>query len=109
MLETENLIVLTALGVAAWLWADATRAREGALRQARRLCERVDAQLLDETVAMSRLSVGRGPTGWPVLRRVYRFEFSLAGHERRGGWVRLHGRQVFGAALELPEGTVLEE
>jgi hypothetical protein len=109
MLETRNLIALCVLGAAAWVWADAARAREAALRHARRLCERVDAQLLDDSVAMTRLSIGRGPSGWPALRRVYRFEFSLAGDERRDGWVRLSGRQVYGAALELPEGMVFEE
>jgi hypothetical protein len=109
MLDTENLLILGGLAAAALVWADAARARETALRHARRLCEGVGAQLLDESVALARLSLARAPEGSLGLRRLYRFEFSLAGYERRGGSIALLGRRLERSTLDLPDGELIEE
>ena len=46
------------------------------------LCEQRGLQLLDQTVALDRLTVGRDPGGRVRLRRHYRFEFTRDGAAR---------------------------
>jgi hypothetical protein len=91
------LTVITAtLG---WWWLS-MRAREAAVRAARGACRRFSVQLLDETVALSRLRLARGRDGRLHLWRLYRFEFSQTGGERFGGHVVLLGGRLMDAHLE---------
>lgn len=97
---------LTALaGVAAlgWFWYDGMRARELAIGIARRALEREDAQLLDDTVALTRLRLRRGASGAPVLVRVFGFEWSDTGNNRLQGAVILEGQRLETVWLERRE------
>ena len=96
----QDLIVLLALALSAWLWFDSMRARERALAAGRAACERERLQLLDETVECTSLRPGRGADGRLRLRRVYRFEFSDTGDNRRGGSVVMLGAEVESLALD---------
>lgn len=97
---TSAAIVLLILGLAAWLWLDTLRVRELAVRVAGNACRAAGVQLLDETVALCRLDLRRCPTrGGVRLRRVYQFEFSTDGRDRRSGSLTLLGRQVQGICL----------
>ena len=98
------ILTLLALGLLAWFWADSLRAREHALRVCRKACAQIDAQLLDETVALRRLSIARNTQGYAVWRRTYNFEYSLDGTERLRGSVVLRGRAVETVAIRSPEG-----
>ena len=71
----------------AWLWADNMRARETALEASRDACRREGLQLLDDTVALASLKPTRDSRGRVVLRRVYVFEFTDTGDNRRQGSV----------------------
>lgn len=93
--------------VVGWLWHDSMRARERATAACRRACRGLNAQLLDETVALDRLRLVRDRGRLTVDRR-YRFEFSMQGDDRRAGWIRLAGRHVVALQMEHAEGlTVL--
>jgi hypothetical protein len=83
------------------------RARERTLATCRRACQRINAQLLDETVVLEQLRPVRGSNGGVVLARRYRFEFSLEGDDRRIGRVRLLGSRIVDLQLEHPEGLTL--
>ncbi|MCB1959354.1 MAG: DUF3301 domain-containing protein [Rhodocyclaceae bacterium] len=89
-----DLLPLAALGALAWFWMDSLRTRELALQAARSACARVGLQLLDETVAAERTRPARNEDGQVCLRRVYRFEFSDTGDNRRPGSVVMLGRAV---------------
>lgn len=106
--DFADLLVLLALGALAWFWADSLKARERALAAARRACGRAAVQLLDETVALARLRLARNARGYLTLARVYRFEFSIQGHERRAGHVALTGARLDYTRLDLPAGGVYE-
>ncbi len=102
------LLILIALLVA--FWAAGMRVREHAVRVVRRACERVGAQLLDETVALDKLRLGRDGSGQVRFRRHYRFEFNPAGWDvRQSGSVELLGRKVVHLHLEMDDHVLYED
>lgn len=93
--------LLPALLGVVWFWVDALRAREAAMAAVRRACTRHDVQLLDETVALIRLRLGRDTSGRVGWRRRYRFEFSNEGDNRSSGELELLGRRVTALHMEM--------
>jgi hypothetical protein len=91
MFEAISLIVLAAL---AWLWFDSLKARDAGIHAARITCQAENLQLLDDTVAIASLRLARNDDGRALLRRVYQFEFSNTGDNRRSGSVVLLGHRV---------------
>ena len=104
MSDLHLIFPLLAIGLLVWFRADSLRAREPALQVCRRACAKIDAQLLDETVALRRLSIARNHPGHTVWRRTYNFEYSLVGAQRLRGSVVLRGRAVETVAIQSPEG-----
>jgi hypothetical protein len=86
------LILLMAAGV--FFWVDSLRARERALAAGKRACERSGLQLLDETVAGAGVRLARNHDGELRIRRVFVFEFSDNGNNRRRGSVTVLGSEV---------------
>src|SRR3569833_4677849 len=107
MSDLQLIFTLLAIGLLVWFWADSLRAREHALQVCRRACAKIDAQLLDETVALRRLSIARNHHGHTVWRRTYNFEYSLDGAPRLRGSVVLRGRAEETVAKQLHEGGML--
>ena len=96
-MEFSILLLFLAAG---WFWLDSLRARDAALDGARRACEAEGVQLLDWTVAMTKIRLGRDDEGRRGLQRTYSFEFSDTGNNRIGGSITVIGRQLL--ALNLP-------
>lgn len=92
--------ILFLLAFFAWFWYDAMRARERAVSMGKQACERDGLQFLDETVALRSLRLRRDDLGRVTFRRVYEFEFSDNGNNRRGGAVTLVGREMESIYLE---------
>lgn len=96
---SETLLLLfTAAGV--WFAFDALRAREAAVRIARRACAELGLQLLDDTVQGARLRLARDADGIARVRRTFVFEFSEDGFVRRTGRLVMLGAQVESLQLE---------
>lgn len=98
------IFVMTAI----YVWQVALRARENARQLGHQLCAQSNVQLLDQTVALQRLSVERGSDGRLHWRRRYRFEVSTNGSDRHQGTLDVmkdrllgHSLPMFGAA-DLP-------
>ncbi|HEY8067453.1 MAG TPA: DUF3301 domain-containing protein [Burkholderiales bacterium] len=91
MWETVALVLIVA-GLAFWI--DSLRARERALAAGRTACERNGLQLLDETVAGAGLRLARNDAGELRIRRVFVFEFSDNGNNRRRGSITVLGADV---------------
>lgn len=89
-----ELAALAATALLAWLWYDSMRARERAVAAGRGACERDGLQLLDDTVECISVRPGRDAEGRACLRRVYRFEFSDTGDNRRAGRIVMLGAEV---------------
>lgn len=89
--EIAGLAVLAILG---WLWLDGLKARDAAIAAARKACRADGLQLLDDTVSITRLKPARDDDGRLLLQRVYTFEYSDTGDNRRRGSVTLLGHDV---------------
>ncbi len=89
-----TLLGLLLLVAAAWLWMDSLGARELCVPAARAACEAEGLLFLDDTVAIESLWPGRDEDGRLRLRRVYVFEYSETGRERRRGNVVMLGRTI---------------
>ena len=87
-------LVLVAGAAGGWFWYDSLRARERAVGLGREACERDRLQFLDETVLCTRTRPARGADGRVRLRRMYRFEFSDDGVNRRTGHLVLLGADL---------------
>jgi hypothetical protein len=95
---------LAAIGVVAlfaWIVWDALRSREHANDAMRRACEARRYFFLDDTVSLHSLQPFRDDDGRVRLRRVYHFQFSDTGHNRRNGSIALVGNRV--VALDVGE------
>lgn len=91
MWETVAILLIVA-GFAYWI--DSLRARERALAAGRGACERNGLQLLDETVSGASTRLARDADGRLKFRRVFVFEFSDTGNNRRRGSITLIGAEV---------------
>ena len=81
------------------LWWNGIRAKELAVSHARAACDRERLQLLDQTVAMTKMRVSRSEKGSTCLRRDYRFEFTQHGTHRDAGTVSMNGHALVGVTL----------
>jgi hypothetical protein len=101
-METLGLLVL--LG-GSWFWLDSFKAREAGVRAARFACDTDGLLLLDDTVALGSLRPGRDEEGNFQLRRVYHFEYSDTGNNRRSGSVTLLGTELLMVYVQPPEAV----
>ncbi|SEK28029.1 Protein of unknown function [Atopomonas hussainii] len=90
-LSLGHVAAFLLLGCGVAWWMRASSLRQAALLAARRRCERLDVQLLDQTIALNQLRVRRGDNGRWYIQRIYRFEFSADGSDRYPGTVELRG------------------
>lgn len=84
-------LILLAACIGVWIWRG-MGLHDQALLIARGHCKKAGVQLLDESVALSRLRPGRSLRGRPGLLRRYAFEFTVTGERRYTGFVELHGQ-----------------
>ncbi|HQW20461.1 MAG TPA: DUF3301 domain-containing protein [Rhodocyclaceae bacterium] len=89
-----ELLGLLLLGAVAWFWLDSLKASEAAMAGAQRVCKAEDLQFLDGSVTIESVWLMRDESGSPRLRRVYGFEYSDNGDNRRKGSVTLSGHEV---------------
>jgi hypothetical protein len=89
--EVIGLLFVVALG---WFWLNSIKARDAAMTACRRACDAEGLQFLDDTVSTARVRLERDDDGVLRLRRVYSFEYSDSGNNRRPGSVVLLGDRV---------------
>ncbi len=89
-----ELLLLVLTVIFAWFWLDSLKAREIGILAARNACHAEGVQFLDETVVGSSPRLARDDDGVLRLRRVYSFEYSDNGDNRRAGSVTLLGHEV---------------
>jgi Protein of unknown function (DUF3301) len=95
-----QLFFIFVIALLIWFWFDTMQAREQAIAIGKRHCQNDGLQLLDETVSLSSMKVRRNSDGQVAFRRVYEFEFSDNGDNRRVGSVTLLGRHAESVHLE---------
>lgn|SRR5574343_166558 len=90
---TETFFLCLA-AVGAWYWLDTLKVREIGIEAARRACAEEGWQFLDESVAGRGVRLARDDNGQLRLRRIYAFEYSDTGDNRRQGSVTLLGDEI---------------
>lgn len=101
-LDLTGLLLLAAAG---WLWLDSLKSREVAVAATRSACDAESLLLLDDTVAIAKLGLARNEAGQMALRRVYSFEYSDTGNDRRPGSIVMLGSEVIVINLNLPASS----
>src|SRR5512147_1014424 len=99
-MDTASWLLLIALCVVVWYWLNSLHALEVARKAGKKVCDELDLQFLDDTVASTRLRLARNHTGRRVFHRTYRFEFTETGNSRREGHLILLGDRVESITLE---------
>lgn len=99
MLELAVGAVVVAAG---WFLWTSLRAREAANAAIRPACRAEGLLFLDDTVALDRIRPQRDEEGRLALSRVYRFDYSDTGSNRRRGTVTMLGARVLEVDLALP-------
>ena len=95
-----QLFFIFLIALLIWFWHDTMQAREHAIAIGKRHCQNDGLQLLDETVSLSSMRLRRNSDGQVTFRRVYEFEFSDNGDNRRLGSITLMGRHAESIQLE---------
>ncbi|MEI7429602.1 MAG: DUF3301 domain-containing protein [Betaproteobacteria bacterium] len=102
-MDLFDFLGLLFLALVGWLWYDSLNVREAAVVAAKAACHSENLLLLDDTVAILKISLERDSEGVMCLRRVYGFEFSDTGNDRSSGSLVLLGNCVLVINLNLPE------
>ncbi len=89
--------LLTGAAYVVWLHINMSRIARNA---AKRYCEKVDVQFLDQNVVLKGISIKRSPHSLFAFQRQYHFEFSSVGDSRYKGVITLVGNRV--KNIELP-------
>jgi hypothetical protein len=80
--------------VAGWIVWDTMKARETANAAMRAACDAHGLFFLDDTVSLQSVRPTRDDDGRVRLRRIYHFQYSDTGHNRRNGSITLLGDRV---------------
>lgn len=102
---TTILLILLVLLI--YIWYETFRLREFVLLRCKQVCSESHLQLLDQTIALTALSIKKRPGNGFCLHRCYGFEYSINGTERLRGYVDLAGRKILAVRLEDVEGTTI--
>lgn len=91
-------------GVAVAFWMAALGAHELARAHCQSLCRDARLQLLDETVALQKLTLSKVVGGLGIRRR-YGFEVSFDGTDRHSGSITFIGKRRHSYVLPMPESA----
>jgi hypothetical protein len=103
----EILYILLLVGLL-WFWRDSTTAREKATTTARSACRQIDAQFLDDTVMLVKLRLCRRNSGTMALCRLYSFDFTLDGEQRRSGVIQMKAQRIEDILLDIDQASTLQ-
>jgi hypothetical protein len=96
----DNLVVISLLLLAYWYWFNAQSMKILALQAVKARCNALELLMLDEYVALTRISLKRNAAGnWQVYR-CYMFEFASTGDERYNGVCTVLGDRVLSIEMQ---------
>lgn len=94
MIGLPEIAALFLCVIAGWIVWDTMKARETANAAMRAACDRRGLFFLDDTVSLQSVRPMRDADGRVRLRRIYRFQYSDTGHNRRDGSIMLLASHV---------------
>lgn len=103
----NSILFLALISIIVWLWQDALRCREYAIQQCRKICNEMNVQLLDQTVALASISFKKDSGNRYRLLRRYNFEISPEGANRHSGFIILSDYRIIHIEIDFPDGPVI--
>ena len=100
-IDALELCALLIIAAPTWLWYASLPVRERALAATKAACRAEDLLLLDDTIAIVGIGLRRADDGRMRLCRVYGFEYSDSGDDRRAGRIVMLGGEVLVISLNL--------
>ena len=94
-------LIVVVLACLAMFWWNTMGLRQQAYEAAKRHCQGLGLQLLDQSVMLKRVRFRRNRAGGLSLLRVFVFEFASIGDERYCGEVQLLGRALIAVNVDL--------
>ena len=95
-----NLIFISAIALVVAFWWKTQGVKQLAFTIAKRRCDEVGVQLLDQSIMLKRLRLRRGRSGGLSVVRFFVFEFSASGAERYRGEVEMLGQHLARVEME---------
>jgi hypothetical protein len=105
----NSIIALIIIAGLIFFWIDSMNAREKAIHAAIKACQDINVQFLDQTVALKTLKPIRNTHGRLTLRRIYTFDFSIHGNERKQGRAIMLGQNLKQVQLDHEEGMIIDD
>jgi hypothetical protein len=105
---TEWFLALPLLIAAVAFWLSTMASRDAACSLVARYCEENKLQLLDQTVALRRVSLRRKSNGNLSFVRVFRFDYSDNGFRRRDGMIWMLASRPLQISVQIADREVLE-
>lgn len=90
--DFTHLIWFSIIALGLMYWWTAYGIKQLALQATENYCRRMDVQLLDQSLALKRISIKRSAEGRLQLIRMFHFEFASTGDDRYQGETIMHGR-----------------
>jgi hypothetical protein len=102
----EGFLVALIAASGIWLWYWSATAHERVLAISREVCRDLNLQRLDDTVALRRVTLSL--TGAQLtIHRVYSFDFSTTGEDRRRAEICLKSTSLVWVRVDHPDGAIL--
>ena len=102
-----SILVILFLGVLAWFWLISIRAKEVAMQASSQACQEIQAQFLDQTASLKKISFIRNKNGRLGLQRTYDFDYSRNRETRLKGLVVIEDLQVIKVMLDEESGMTI--
>jgi hypothetical protein len=100
MLTLLDIVLFIPFILAAAYWWRTSEQKVIAVTGARNYCKQRNMQLLDDSLAFSKLRFERNLHQHRYLCRVYEFDYSPDGRDRRSGEIVLHGNSILRVILQ---------
>ena len=105
---TEWFLALVLLLAVVAFWMSTMTSRDAARSLVAAFCKANNLQLLDQTVALRRISLRRKSNGNLSFVRVFKFDYSDNGFRRRDGMVWMLANRPFQISVQLGDQQVVE-
>jgi hypothetical protein len=96
----SELVMIVLLVGFLFYWSSSQKVREIALQAAKKYCQKMDIQMLDDYVALNALWFKRDQYGKIRVWRSYLFEFTATGEDRYNGKIIILGEIIESIQLE---------
>lgn len=105
---TEWFIATLLLVAAIAFWLSTMTSRDAARSLVAEFCRDNQLQLLDQTVALRRISLRRKSNGSLSFVRVFKFDYSDNGFRRRDGMIWMLANRPLQISLQLADRQVVD-